>query len=178
VRRGFCHIFATHFHEITEWSEIKSIEKLKLMHMSVIYDKETKKLIYDRKLKEGPGHTMYGLEVCKALKLPDVFLERAHQIRMKYHPETSNITSMESSHYNSKKIKGNCENCKIALGDDIHHLQHQKRVNGKNNYIDSFHKNHVANLMNVCKNCHNEFHSSDTQFKRVKTSEGYEVVKY
>jgi DNA mismatch repair protein MutS len=170
------YIFATHFHEITEWDEIKNIENLKLMHMSVIYDRESKKLIYDRKLKEGPGHTMYGLEVCKALKLPDVFLERAHQIRMKYHPESSNITSMENSHYNSKKIKGNCEMCKISLGDDIHHLQHQKKANNKNSYINSFHKNHVANLINVCKECHNKFHSTEIQFKRVKTSEGYEIM--
>lgn len=170
------YIFATHFHEITEWVEIKNIEKLKLMHMSIIYDKETKKLIYDRKLKEGPGHTMYGLEVCKALKLPDEFLERAHQIRMKYHPETATVTSMNTSQYNSKKIKGLCEICK-SIGEDIHHLQHQKKVNGRNNYIDGFHKNHKANLINVCKKCHDKFHDTDTQFKRVKTSEGYEIMR-
>ena len=171
------YIFATHFHEITEWSEIKNISKLKLKHMSVIYDKTSKKLIYDRKLKDGPGHTMYGLEVCKALMLPDDFLDRAHQIRMKYHPETSNITSMEASHYNSKKIKNICEICKETVGDDIHHLQHQKKVNGKNSYINSFHKNHVANLINVCKDCHNKFHSNDDQYKRIKTSSGYELIK-
>jgi DNA mismatch repair protein MutS len=171
------YIFATHFHEITQWTEIKDIEKLKLMHMSVLYDKETKKLIYDRKLKEGPGHTMYGLEVCKALKLPDEFLERAHQIRVKYNPESGNTTSMAPSHYNSKKIRGICEMCKSNIGEDVHHLQHQKKVNGKNNYINSFHKNHSANLINVCKNCHDEFHSTDVQFKRIKTSEGYDIVR-
>ena len=175
-RLNSSYIFATHFHEITEWNEIKNIEKMSLMHMSVLYDKETKKLIYDRKLKTGPGHKMYGLEVCKALKLPDEFLERAHQIRMKYHPETYNITNLETSHYNSKKIKGNCEICKDALGEDVHHLQHQKKA-GKNSYIKTFHKNHVANLINVCKECHDNFHSTDTQFKRVKTSEGYEIVR-
>ena len=30
---------------------------------------------------------MYGLEVCKSLKLPDDFLAAAFNIRMKYHPE-------------------------------------------------------------------------------------------
>jgi DNA mismatch repair protein MutS len=176
-RLNSSYIFATHFHEITEWDEIKNIENLKLMHMSVIYDKETKKLIYDRKLKEGPGHTMYGLEVCKALKLPNEFLERAHQIRMKYHPETSNVSSMKTSQYNSKKIKGLCEICKKSMGEDVHHLQHQKRVNGRNNYIDGFHKNHKANLINVCKDCHDAFHDTETQFRRVKTSDGYEIMR-
>jgi DNA mismatch repair protein MutS len=176
-RLNSTYIFATHFHEITKWDEIKNIEKLKLMHMSVIYDKASKKLIYDRKLKEGPGYTMYGLEVCKALKLPDEFLERAHQIRMKYHPETFNITAMGPSSYNAKKIKGICEMCKNSVGEDVHHLQHQKRVNGRNNYIDSFHKNHKANLINVCKNCHDIFHDNETQFRRIKTSDGYEIMK-
>ena len=41
-------------------------------------------LIYNRKLKDGPGDSMYGLEVCKALNLSKDFLERAHEIRTKY----------------------------------------------------------------------------------------------
>ena len=43
-----------------------------------------KKLIYSRKLVEGPGENMYGLEVCKSLNLPDEFLDRAYELRNKY----------------------------------------------------------------------------------------------
>ena len=178
------YIFATHFHEITGWSEITDLENLKMMHMTVFFDQQTKKLIYDRKLKEGPGKNMYGLEVCKALRLPDAFLTRAHEIRMKYFPETANTTSFKGSHYNSKKIKGLCELCNINIGEDIHHLQHQKYANNEhkgNKYIShgslNFHKNHMANLITVCKECHDRFHETDKQFVRVKTSEGYEVVE-
>ena len=49
--------------------------------MSVVFDKQKDKLIYDRKLKDGPGEAMYGLEVCKALSMPDEFIERAYEIR-------------------------------------------------------------------------------------------------
>ncbi len=77
-------IFATHFHEIINYDEIKNIKTLKLLHMSVIYDKSKDKLIYDRILKNGPGDNMYGLEVCKSLNLPEDFLETAHNIRNKY----------------------------------------------------------------------------------------------
>ena len=197
------YIFATHFHEITHWKEITDIEKLKMMHMTVIYDKTSGKLIYDRKLKDGPGENMYGLEVCKALKLPDDFLKRAHEIRMKYYPEdkNTNSTNFKSSRYNSKKIKGMCELCHKKMGEEVHHLQHQKYADD-NQYINSFHKNHPANLMTVCEDCHDSFHhnshdlmkdenkvpqsvivnkkdarKSEYQYKRVKTSDGYEIMK-
>ena len=45
--------------------------------MTVVYNRELDSLVYDRKLKDGPGDSMYGLEVCKALDLPSSFLERA-----------------------------------------------------------------------------------------------------
>ena len=88
-----------------------------------------------------------------------------------------NVFVMLNFDFNQKKIKGLCELCKKTIGEDVHHLQHQRRVNGRNNYIDGFHKNHKANLINVCKNCHDTFHDTESQFRRVKTSEGYEIMK-
>ena len=66
-------LFATHFHEIQNFAEIEGLENLESKHMEVTYNRETDTLVYDRKLKEGPGDSMYGLEVCKALHLPDDF---------------------------------------------------------------------------------------------------------
>ena len=169
-------IFATHFHEITHYEEIKALDKMQLKHMTVIYDRSSNKLIYDRKLKDGPGDNMYGLEVCKALDLPKDFLTRAHNIRMKYNPETKNLLSMETSHFNAKKIKGLCEICNKEIGAEVHHLQHQKDADN-NNYINSFHKNHIANLLTVCEACHNKVHKEGNQHRKVKTSSGYELQK-
>ena len=67
--------------------------------MAVHYDRELDALVYDRKLMDGPGNRMYGLEVCKSLHLPDDFLEQAYQIRSKYFPDTKG----ELSHSISKK---------------------------------------------------------------------------
>ena len=171
------YIFATHFHEITTWPEIINMKNLRMMHMTVIFDRHTGKLVYDRKLKEGPGQNMYGLEVCKALRLPDEFLNRAHQMRMKYYPESANATSFNGSHFNQKKIKGICESCKKNISEEVHHLQFQRNANDDNNYINNFHKNHPANLMALCEECHDTFHSNNNEYKRVKTSEGYELIK-
>ena len=105
---------------------------------------------------------MYGLEVCKSLDLPIDFLNRAHDIRMKYISKDKNPLSMDTSHFNSKKIKGICEMCKEEIGSEVHHLQFQKYAN-ENNYIHQFHKNHPANLLNICEECHNKVHDENQE---------------
>ena len=175
-------IFATHLHEIVGYDEIRELKSVLLKHMSVMYDRENDKLIYDRKLKDGPGDNMYGLEVCKSLNLPGSFLELAHNIRMKYHPVSGSILSLKTSHYNAKKIVGICEMCKEQMGQEVHHLQHQRAAN-ENGVIQEeneapFHKNRVANLMSLCEKCHDKIHSQSetkTKHKKVKTSKGIEL---
>jgi DNA mismatch repair protein MutS len=169
-------LFATHFHEITKYDEIKNLTRLKMLHMAVHYNKETNALVYDRKLREGPGESMYGLEVCKSLNLPEAFLQRAHDIRMKYCPEKQNILSLSPTHFNAKKLVGNCEICKTQKASEVHHLQHQKNAAAKNDYINTFHKNHVANLLNICESCHLKIHKSKEQHKVVKTTAGYIIT--
>ena len=77
-------LFATHFHEILEYEEIKNLDSVKTYHMSVIFDREKNKLIYDRKLKNGTGEMMYGIQVAQSLDLEDEFIERCYEIRNKY----------------------------------------------------------------------------------------------
>ena len=177
-------LFATHFHEIVKYEEVKNLNKIKLYHMEVIFDKITNKLVYDRKLKDGPGDSMYGLEVCKSLNLPQNFLTRAHQLRIKYNNVYKNILDMDTSKYNSKKVKGLCEMCKVNIGTEIHHLEYQRNAN-KNDYLEEgFHKNHVANLVNICEYCHNNIHRNDNKktavkkkiVKKTKTENGYEII--
>jgi len=153
-------IFATHFHEILKYNELAILDNVGIYHMTVIYNKEQDKLIYDRKLKQGPGDCMYGLEVCKALYMPDDFLNRANELRIKYNPEQTNILAFTRSHYNAKKVKGVCEYCNKEIGTEIHHINEQNRANIRN-YIDGFHKNHIANLANICEKCHKKIHSNE-----------------
>lgn len=173
-KRRSTFLFATHFHEIQKYSEISSLERLTSKHMEVKYNREKDTLIYDRKLKDGPGDSMYGLEVCKSLHLPDEFLSRSHKIRNKYNKETRNVLEESGSRYNSQKLSGMCEICKKNRGSDTHHLQYQK-FSDKKGFIDTFHKNHKANLVIICKECHKKIHKDDVQYKQVKTTCGYEL---
>lgn len=171
-------IFATHMHEINKYDEIEEMTRLAMKHLEVTYNKENDMLVYDRKLKDGPGFSMYGLEVCKSLHLPEDFLKYANDIRLKYRNNEQSILSAKTSKYNSKKIKNICEMCKIEIGTEIHHLQHQKFADSSN-FIGHFHKNHVANLISICEKCHDAIHSNseDLQHRKIMTSNGPVILK-
>ena len=159
-------IFATHLHEIVNYEEITSLKTVTQKHLTVVYDKERDALIYDRKLKEGPGQNMYGLEVCKSLLMPEDFLRNAKHIQNKYFnnlgSNTDGILGLSISSYNQKKIRNICEKCHRTIGTEIHHKNHQKNANDSG-YIKNenslFHKNALHNLMSVCELCHKQFHT-------------------
>ena len=175
-KRKASFIFATHFHELIHYDEMKSLG-IRTMHMAVTFDLEQDCLIYDRKLRDGPGNRMYGLEVCKSLYLPEDFLETAYAIRNKYYSDTAVSLSHPTSAYNANKIRGVCEMCNSALGSEIHHITPQKDADA-NGYIGSFHKNHPANLLAVCEKCHRSFHTATPEtIVRKKTTKGYKQLK-
>ena len=71
-------IFTSHLHELSSISLIKDREELKIYHMHIeIRDDNT--IIYDRKLKEGQGSNVYGIEVCKSLDMPNDFMKNAEK---------------------------------------------------------------------------------------------------
>lgn len=173
-------IFATHLHEIVDYEEITKMKTVHLKHMEVVYNKEQGILIYNRKLKEGSGANVYGLEVCKSLNLPYDFLEAANNIRLKYNTEGQSMLLLKSSRYNKQKIISLCEQCGKNMGTEVHHLQHQKDADedGIIKNLDSvFHKNKLANLMTLCDKCHNEIHKKGIIQKKVRTSKGQKIIE-
>ena len=181
-RAGASFIFATHLHEIAGYSEIREMApRLRLAHMRVFYDKSRDTLVYDRKLQDGAGESMYGLEVCKSLHLPDDFLENANMIRVKYRgvstktPTASILDDATPSRYNAAKLRRLCELCDKARGTEVHHLQHQESADA-DNFIGHIHKNHPANLASVCEDCHREIHTTGVEHVKVKTGKGVRIV--
>jgi DNA mismatch repair protein MutS len=179
---GASFIFATHLHEIAGYSEIREMApRLRLAHMRVFYDKSRDTLVYDRKLQEGAGESMYGLEVCKSLHLPCDFLENANQIRVKYRgvttktPTASILDDATPSRYNAAKLRRLCELCEKARGTEVHHLQHQESADA-DQFIGHVHKNHPANLASICEDCHREIHTTGTEHVKVKTGKGVRIV--
>jgi DNA mismatch repair protein MutS len=166
-------IFATHFHEILKFDEIKQMPRLSIKHMSVHYDRELDSLVYNRKLLDGNGSQMYGLEVCKSMYLEKDFIDKAYFIRNKYFKETQGGLSLKPSSYNSNKIRGLCEKCAKNMGQETHHINQQRNASN-NGYINTIYKNHPANLMSVCEKCHDEIH---VQSSAVVSNESPDVIK-
>lgn len=170
-------VFATHFHEIVDYDEIKNMDSLSLKHLAVSYDPENECLVYDRKLQTGSGPRIYGLEVCKSLYMNVEFLDAAFAIRNKYFADTRGVLSNNQSSYNAAKVKGLCELCNKTMGTEVHHLQQQKDADD-NGFIGSFHKNHKANLISICETCHDNIHNphnDDKPLKKKKTTKGIKL---
>ena len=168
-------IFATHFHEIQYFDEITKMTNISLKHLKVKYNHLLEQLIYDRKLYDGAGESMYGLEVCKSLKMPDDFLKRAYEIRNKYDTNNTNILTLKHTKYSKDKLRGICEFCKKEMGTEMHHMQYQQNSN-KREYIEEFHKDHPANLASVCETCHRNIHSLGLVYEKKKTFDGYIIM--
>lgn len=160
-------MFATHLHSIVKFDEIKELvntEKIKIQHMTVLYNKEIDKLVYNRKLRDGPGPGIYGIEVCRSLGLEPKFIEGCNKIRNKYHPETSSILERKTSKYSKEIIRETCQICKEEISTETHHI-HKQSIADQNGFITidgmTFHKNHPRNLMVLCQKCHLNEHKDD-----------------
>ena len=62
-----------------------------------------------------------------------------------------------SSRINIRKIFGKLKNFNVNIPD----LQYQKNAKKENAYIETFHKNHLANLINICEECHQKIHKTN-----------------
>jgi DNA mismatch repair protein MutS len=179
-KRKSSFIFTTHLHPIIYFDEVTALSTIHAKHMEVVYDKEKDVLVYNRKIVDGGGSNMYGLEVSKSLRLPEEFLENAFQIRAKYFSENASVLANKTSRYNKDKILGICELCMKNPGTEIHHLTYQKDANETGMIIKDdgtvFHKNNLANLVSICENCHENIHHQNLVLEKVKTTQGYKII--
>jgi len=152
-------VFATHLHELSKMECITSLENVSMFHLKVIFDENSGKLIYDRKLTEGSGNSIYGLEVCKSMDMDQDFLEDANNIRQEIMGLKSTILEYKPSKYNSKLMVDTCEICQKEA-EDTHHIKFQNTAN-ENNIIDGYiQKDTKSNLVPLCKECHVKVHNN------------------
>ena len=170
-------IFATHLHEVAGISNVTDLDRVNIKHMSIKYNPDSGLLEYDRAIREGFGERCYGLEVCKSMSMPAEFLDRAWAIRAEIQPEFQSMFMRKTSKYNSNKVVTNCEQCGSAKDVETHHMRPQNNAN-ENGFIETFSKNHCANLQILCKQCHLQITRDGTTTRRVRTLKGeYTVVQ-
>ena len=155
-------LFTTHLHNVYPF--VKNVPNLKVFHLSVAF--ENKKILFERKLKDGPGGSIYGLEVCEFIGMDTKFIARAFQVRSVIIPEKNDNTitpKPKPSKYNKQKMVQSCEECgyspRLPTDSllDTHHVKHQSSAN-ENGMISGVHKDALSNLRVLCKQCHRAKH--------------------
>jgi hypothetical protein len=90
---------------------IKEQDDVILSHNNNLYVKHIKidigknnEIIYNRKIQDGQGSNMYGLEVCKSLDMPLDFLKKAEIFRKEFAKLDKDLIKTKKSNYNKKKF--------------------------------------------------------------------------
>jgi DNA mismatch repair protein MutS len=146
LERKTTFIFATHLHELITIPLIKEHSSLLIAHIHVDISPNGV-FIYDRKLRDGSGSSIYGVEVCESLGMPIEFIKMAQHVR-KHILDITPIATKKSS-YNSQVYIEKCGVCNTNKATEVHHIKYQ--CNGGTN---SEH-----NLVPLCTKCHNEEHN-------------------
>ena len=164
-------IFTSHLHELPTISLIKDRVELKIYHMHIeIRDDNT--IIYERRLKEGQGSNIYGIEVCKSLDMPIIFMNNAEKIRKELLGINDKLIETKKSNYNTSLFMDICQVCNKNKSEETHHINYQSLSDDKG-YFENFHKNSKHNLVNICKECHDKEHSGNIDIQGYKqTTEG------
>ena len=170
-------LFATHLHQLPTIKEIELLRNIICLHLSVIYDENEDKLIFNRKLSHGSGSSMYGLEFAKSLHMDKEFLKVANDIRKTLTDDYDTVERLsfkKTSKYNKELYITSCAICG-AIVDDVHHIKEQRKVDEKG-FIGHINVNHKYNLIPLCKKHHKLVHDGKIHINGfVTTSNGLEL---
>jgi DNA mismatch repair protein MutS len=157
-------VFATHLHELATFVDVQGV---RAVHLKVHYDSEHDCLIYDRNLADGPGSSLYGLEVCRALDLPPGYLDRATTIRNRL----AGIPTPKQSSYSVTAVVDKCAVCNSHIGLEMHHIHPQKDIASAEAAGVQIHSG--GNLVCLCAVCHDHHHGGRLHIEGWQdTSEG------
>ena len=184
TKSGTSFITATHLHKLTLLPTIQSLvddNKLLVKHLKITLDEENDCLIYSRELLDGQGESFYGLQIAKYLMKDKTFSEITSKILSEYdiiNGETS--YEVKTSKYNSNVIVNKCEICNSNENIETHHIEWQKDwVNEKLDKKLSLKMNSKANLVPLCKECHDKVDSNEIIVNGwVETSNGVKLEHY
>jgi DNA mismatch repair protein MutS len=170
-------LFATHLHQLATMPEIRKLKNVVDLHLSVVYDEEQDKLLFNRILQPGSGSSVYGLEFAKSLHMDEEFLGNANKIRKRLSndfDELELLVKKRTSKYNKELYVTKCVICG-AVAEDVHHIAHQS-LSDNSGFIGHFHQDHRSNLVPLCREHHREIHDGKIRVKGfVMTSKGLEL---
>jgi DNA mismatch repair protein MutS len=173
---GCLFMFATHLHQLPTIKEIEVLRNIICVHLSVIYDEATDKLVFNRKLSHGSGSSMYGLEFAKSLHMDREFLSVANKIRKDLtddYTTVERLSQKKTSKYNKDLYVSSCGICGAPV-DEVHHIKEQHKQ--KDGFVEHINVNHKYNLIPLCKKHHKMVHDGKININGfITTSNGLEL---
>lgn len=152
-------VFATHLHNLNNIESITSLKNVKIFHLKVDHHPKTNELVYNRKLSEGPGDSIYGLEIAKVILQNPNFIKRAMKMRKEILNLKSTIVSKKRSRYNKNVFVSKCEICSGESNLEVHHIKFQCTANLTTKLIGgNLHVHSESNLVVLCTHCHCNVH--------------------
>jgi DNA mismatch repair protein MutS len=162
-------IFTSHLHQLVD---IIKNDNIKYFHFNVFNDSGI--MVYNRKLINGPGSALYGIEVAKAMKLDKQIIQDSLLIRNSL-SDRQLLSNIKNTHFNSNMYRLDCSICG-EKAQEIHHINQQKFAD-KNGNITHFHKNNKHNLVPLCEKCHLNVHHGHIIIKGyTKTFDGIKLL--
>jgi DNA mismatch repair ATPase MutS len=166
VNRKTSFIFSTHMHHLAHDPEILSLPdgSLRICHLKLICDRDTGELIFDRKLEEGSGEPIYGLEIAMSLGIDSDFMKKTLKTRKRLMGTNGEFLSTKTSRYNKNIYMDHCVKCGKRSGNNknelhSHHIKEQNTAD-KYGYIGHYHKDSKFNFVVLCDECHSEIHKA------------------
>ena len=164
-------LFATHLHKLHEIDIIREAKNLRHFYIDLQFSEG--KIVFGRKIFEGIGEKLYGIEVAEYIIDNEEFQRLATKTRRQLLDESRGDGGPKSSSYNSATYVDECAICGAKGGQlDVHHIHSQKYADC-NDTIEYFNKNHGGNLVVLCVNHHNQVHKGEiTVHGWIETSQG------
>jgi DNA mismatch repair protein MutS len=158
-------LFATHLHKLHEIDVIQEcVDAGQLRHFYIDLQIENGKILFGRKIYEGVGRKLYGLEVAEHIVENDEFLRIASKVRKQLVECADEIVSSKKSAYNESVYVSECSICHSTADLEVHHVSSQKFADCSGN-IDYFHKNHRGNLVVLCADHHRAVHNDGIEIR-------------
>ena len=174
LKRKCNFVFSTHMHHLPN---IKTIHdpRIRIAHLETYYDDTLEKLVYNRKLSEGTGSSLYGIEVCRSLGFDTEFISEANRIRKEIEQRPELFLTTKHSRYNANVFLHECYNCGKSQDLHTHHIKEQHMADN-DGFINTFHKDSRFNLVVLCQECHNNLHKNKKTLEVVQTLDSYHIV--
>lgn len=156
VENNVSFILASHYHKLYELC--RDDFNISFKHLTIDYSGENIK--YIRKLNDGIGDNIYGIEIAKFIIKDKSFIKNALDIRNKLLNNSTEILNNKKSNYNTNMYVDKCAICGVNGKKEelhTHHIKEQQHFN-ENDLLEHVKKNSLHNLVVLCEKHHHDVH--------------------